>query len=215
MEGGDEAQDEVLNGALEEVLLLIQARVKHGSICDSHPCVVQLRCINSDEDSQSCPRRVHGACMKIRGARHSYPMAKLWTVHDMNRIEVCHSHGRSFRRHSDEQLGPVRREVEPINFLKDQICAQYLSITKSPPKGEHPNMTDQIASFTATEALSQRRLLDPKEKVEGKKGKVIVTGGSGKLGRWVVREMVDHGYEVYNGAVDSGPTQQVKLIRFS
>jgi FlaA1/EpsC-like NDP-sugar epimerase len=56
----------------------------------------------------------------------------------------------------------------------------------------------KIASFTDSAALSQRRLLDPNAPPVAQKKKVIVTGGSGKLGRWVVREMVDHGYEVYN-----------------
>lgn len=54
------------------------------------------------------------------------------------------------------------------------------------------------ASFTQTEALSERRLADPKLPVPERKKRVVITGGSGKLGRWVVRDMVDHGWEVYN-----------------
>ncbi|WNQ09802.1 NAD(P)-dependent oxidoreductase [Paenibacillus aurantius] len=30
------------------------------------------------------------------------------------------------------------------------------------------------------------------------KGKIAVTGGSGKAGKWIVRELIDHGYEVVN-----------------
>ena len=61
-------------------------------------------------------------------------------------------------------------------------------------------MPGPISSFTTTESLSERRLADPSLPVPPRKKRVIVTGGSGKLGRWVVREMVDHGWEVYNGA---------------
>jgi NADPH:quinone reductase-like Zn-dependent oxidoreductase len=61
-------------------------------------------------------------------------------------------------------------------------------------------MSAPVASFTATEALSERRLVDPSLPVPERKKRVIVTGGSGKLGRWVVREMVDHDWEVYNSA---------------
>ncbi len=59
--------------------------------------------------------------------------------------------------------------------------------------------SNQISSFTKTEALSERRLMDPKLAAEKKKPRCIITGGSGKLGRWVVREMVEHGWEVVNG----------------
>jgi len=59
-------------------------------------------------------------------------------------------------------------------------------------------MANPISSFTATEALSERRLLDPSLPVPPKKKRVVITGGSGKLGRWVVREMVEHGWEAYN-----------------
>ncbi|ORY34743.1 hypothetical protein BCR39DRAFT_514314 [Naematelia encephala] len=55
-----------------------------------------------------------------------------------------------------------------------------------------------VPSFTDTAALSERRLRDPQRGPEESKKRVLVTGGSGKLGRWVVREMVDHGYEVFN-----------------
>jgi hypothetical protein len=55
-----------------------------------------------------------------------------------------------------------------------------------------------IASFTDTAALSERALRDASRPVPEKKKRVVVTGGSGKLGRWVVREMVNHGWEVYN-----------------
>lgn len=56
-------------------------------------------------------------------------------------------------------------------------------------------MSAPIASFTAEHTLSERSLAS---KDRPRKKRVIVTGGSGKLGRWVVREMVDHGWEVYN-----------------
>ncbi len=61
-------------------------------------------------------------------------------------------------------------------------------------------MASPIASFTKTESMGERRLLDPKQAAEQRKKRVIVTGGSGKLGRWVVREMVEHGWEVFNGS---------------
>lgn len=57
--------------------------------------------------------------------------------------------------------------------------------------------TAAIHSFDDTRALSEARLHDPKAPAERKK-RVVVTGGSGGLGRWVVREMVDHGWDVYN-----------------
>jgi len=56
-------------------------------------------------------------------------------------------------------------------------------------------MSESIASFTKDHTLSERSLAD---KNRERKKRVVVTGGSGKLGRWVVREMVDHGWEVYN-----------------
>lgn len=59
-------------------------------------------------------------------------------------------------------------------------------------------MAEQISSFTKVEAMSERRRLDPTHPAAQKKRKVIVTGGSGKLGRWVVREMVEHGWQVFN-----------------
>jgi hypothetical protein len=64
-------------------------------------------------------------------------------------------------------------------------------------------MPGPISSFTPTESLSERRLADPSLPVPPRKKRVIVTGGSGKLGRWVVREMVDHGWEVFNGAYET------------
>lgn len=56
-------------------------------------------------------------------------------------------------------------------------------------------MSAPIASFTEKHTLSERSL---KENNRERKKRVIVTGGSGKLGRWVVREMAEHGWEVYN-----------------
>ena len=67
------------------------------------------------------------------------------------------------------------------------------------------------SSFTSTEALSERRLVDPSKAVQGRKKRVIVTGGSGKLGRWVVREMVEHGWQVFNGTFDSNTSQRIYL----
>ena len=55
-----------------------------------------------------------------------------------------------------------------------------------------------IASFTDEAALGERQLRDTSRPTPEKKKRIIITGGSGKLGRWVVREMVDHGWEVYN-----------------
>jgi hypothetical protein len=73
--------------------------------------------------------------------------------------------------------------------------------TSSKPKIQNRfSMPGPISSFTPTESLSERRLADPSLPVPPRKKRVIVTGGSGKLGRWVVREMVDHGWEVFNGA---------------
>jgi glutamate dehydrogenase/leucine dehydrogenase len=55
----------------------------------------------------------------------------------------------------------------------------------------------KIASFTETETLSVRHLTDPALPVPEKKKRVVVTGGSGKLGRWVAREMSEHGWDVF------------------
>lgn len=41
--------------------------------------------------------------------------------------------------------------------------------------------------------------------------KVLVTGGSGKAGRWVVAELLQHGYEVIN--CDTHPSDQVRTVR--
>lgn len=59
-------------------------------------------------------------------------------------------------------------------------------------------MSAPVASFTDQHALSERALRDPTKPIPEKKKRVLITGGSGKLGRWMVREMVDHGWEVYN-----------------
>lgn len=56
-------------------------------------------------------------------------------------------------------------------------------------------MSAPVASFTKEHTLSERSL---KDNNRARKKRVLVTGGSGKLGRWVVREMVEHGWEVYN-----------------
>ncbi|WP_280770304.1 NAD-dependent epimerase/dehydratase family protein [Salipaludibacillus daqingensis] len=44
--------------------------------------------------------------------------------------------------------------------------------------------------------------------------KVVVTGGSGHLGKWVVKEFVEQGYEVVNGDVKKpdNPLSQTKII---
>ncbi len=55
-----------------------------------------------------------------------------------------------------------------------------------------------IPSFTPTAALSERRLRDTAQPEPPRKPRVVVTGGSGNLGRWVVREMVEHGWDVVN-----------------
>jgi hypothetical protein len=57
------------------------------------------------------------------------------------------------------------------------------------------NMSEAIPSFTAEHTLSERSI---KENNRERKKRVVVTGGSGKLGRCVVREMAEHGWEVYN-----------------
>ncbi|KAK8849676.1 hypothetical protein IAR55_005011 [Kwoniella newhampshirensis] len=59
-------------------------------------------------------------------------------------------------------------------------------------------MSSAPASFTHDASLSERRLGNPDLPAPQKKKRVIVTGGSGKLGRWMVREMVEHGWEVWN-----------------
>jgi hypothetical protein len=56
-------------------------------------------------------------------------------------------------------------------------------------------MSGAVASFTKEHTLSERSL---KENNRERKKRVVVTGGSGRLGRCVVREMVEHGWEVYN-----------------
>src|SRR5215203_720662 len=42
-------------------------------------------------------------------------------------------------------------------------------------------------------------------------GKVLVTGGSGKAGRWVVSEFQQQGYEVIN--CDTRPSDQTRTVR--
>jgi NADPH:quinone reductase-like Zn-dependent oxidoreductase len=59
-------------------------------------------------------------------------------------------------------------------------------------------MPAPVHSFTATEALSERRLLADGSEIPKRQKRVVVTGGSGNLGRCVVREMVDHGWDVIN-----------------
>ena len=56
-------------------------------------------------------------------------------------------------------------------------------------------MSEAVASFTKEHTLSERSL---QAKNRERKKRVVVTGGSGRLGRCVVREMVEHGWEVYN-----------------
>ncbi|RSH93306.1 hypothetical protein EHS25_007660 [Saitozyma podzolica] len=76
-------------------------------------------------------------------------------------------------------------------------------------------MPGPISSFTPTESLSERRLADPSLPVPPRKKRVIVTGGSGKLGRWVVREMVDHGWEVFNvDVVPPAPSEASVKARY-
>jgi nucleoside-diphosphate-sugar epimerase len=43
--------------------------------------------------------------------------------------------------------------------------------------------------------------------------KIVVTGGSGKAGRAVVRDLVDHGFEVVNVDVVPGPTRDAPFLR--
>ena len=59
-------------------------------------------------------------------------------------------------------------------------------------------MSGTTPSFTNDVTLSEARLSDASKPADGRKKRVIVTGGSGRLGRWVVREMVEHGWEVFN-----------------
>ncbi|ORX37740.1 hypothetical protein BD324DRAFT_578376 [Kockovaella imperatae] len=56
----------------------------------------------------------------------------------------------------------------------------------------------QAASFTQDVTLGEKNLTDPSLPSAPRKKRVVVTGGSGKLGRWVVREMVEHGWQVLN-----------------
>ncbi|WWC65829.1 uncharacterized protein I303_108451 [Kwoniella dejecticola CBS 10117] len=70
------------------------------------------------------------------------------------------------------------------------------------------------ASFTSREALSERRLQDPSKPAPQRKKRVIVTGGSGKLGRWMVREMVEHGWEVWNLDVAPPAASEAKVAKF-
>ena len=70
-------------------------------------------------------------------------------------------------------------------------------------------MSDKIASFTATAALSERAITDPSLPKKERNKRVIVTGGSGKLGRWVVKEMAEHGWDVYNREYHSNRTRQL------
>jgi len=44
-----------------------------------------------------------------------------------------------------------------------------------------------------------------------KRHKILITGGSGKAGRWVVKDLLEHGYEVIN--VDWKPSDQVHTFQ--
>ena len=58
--------------------------------------------------------------------------------------------------------------------------------------------SNPVHSFDKNTALSEARLSARPSQLDERKKRVVVTGGSGGLGRWVVREMVDHGWDVYN-----------------
>ncbi|WRT69695.1 uncharacterized protein IL334_006685 [Kwoniella shivajii] len=69
------------------------------------------------------------------------------------------------------------------------------------------------SSFTSTAALSERRLQDPSKPAPEAKKRVVVTGGSGKLGRWMIREMVEHGWEVWNLDLTPPAPTEVKFAK--
>ena len=58
--------------------------------------------------------------------------------------------------------------------------------------------SNPVHSFDKNTALSEARLSARPSQLDERKKRVVVTGGSGGLGRWVVRAMVDHGWDVYN-----------------
>ncbi|WVF68277.1 hypothetical protein IAT40_003042 [Kwoniella sp. CBS 6097] len=70
------------------------------------------------------------------------------------------------------------------------------------------------SSFTPQEALSERRLMDPSKPSPQLQKRVVVTGGSGKLGRWVVREMVNAGWNVWNLDVSPPAAEEAKVAKF-
>jgi len=42
--------------------------------------------------------------------------------------------------------------------------------------------------------------------------KIIVTGGSARAGRFIMQEMVSHGYDVVNADITSGPEQGARFV---
>ena len=42
--------------------------------------------------------------------------------------------------------------------------------------------------------------------------KIIVTGGSARAGRFIIQEMVSHGYDVVNADITSGPDQRARFV---
>ena len=42
--------------------------------------------------------------------------------------------------------------------------------------------------------------------------KIIVTGGSARAGRFIIQEMVSHGYDVVNADITSGPDQGARFV---
>ncbi|OCF41260.1 hypothetical protein I317_04918 [Kwoniella heveanensis CBS 569] len=70
------------------------------------------------------------------------------------------------------------------------------------------------SSFTAQEALSERRLMNPANPPLERQKRVVVTGGSGKLGRWVVREMVNAGWNVWNLDVSPPAPEEAKVAKY-
>lgn len=64
--------------------------------------------------------------------------------------------------------------------------------------------SNPVASFTDSYTLAERHLLPDQAHIKDgypepdTRKKVVVTGGSGKLGRWVVKDLSENGWTVIN-----------------
>ena len=71
------------------------------------------------------------------------------------------------------------RNLPQNYYLTHQFTSPHILTT---PR----NMASQISSFTQKQAMSERRIMDPSKPQAEAKKRVLVTGGSGKLGSFLL-----------------------------